>query len=325
MVHDTFTDLKLYLLKSMRGKHSQQAISKRLGYGFNQVYRWESGRIGMSWKDFALYCDVCKVDLKLALGHLLGEITNPQDHCQIFSRIIGRTPIANICKQTGISRQQLDRWRKRRASPSVEQIFHFLNESMGVTLDLAKILNRNKKIPTSITKLIDDTLLKNIAVESPISLLVGILFAMDEYQNLKKHKDGYIASKLGISIVDEHEMLSNLIKAGELAKKNGKFISQAPRIRTKTPSFTDHKTIIKFWLQRAMNTLDAQKDFNDQVSIMGYRVMGISNECYQRIVERYRQFQNEIGLMIREDQDAIDVACVMSLQLFDPIFMCRKN
>ncbi len=60
-----FDKMTVETLKVLRGSQSQQTLSHKLGYTYNQFYRWESLRRHISWLEFI---EVAKVRKNLLSG-----------------------------------------------------------------------------------------------------------------------------------------------------------------------------------------------------------------------------------------------------------------
>ena len=65
-----FNLLREQLLKAVRGPISQADISQKLGFSFNQVYRWEKGITKITWCQFAKLAKACNIDIDHALKQL---------------------------------------------------------------------------------------------------------------------------------------------------------------------------------------------------------------------------------------------------------------
>lgn len=61
------------LVVALRGKRSQLALSRRLGYSTNVVYTWEAGRREPSASDFFRLALRTRVNLRAGLQNFLAE------------------------------------------------------------------------------------------------------------------------------------------------------------------------------------------------------------------------------------------------------------
>src|SRR4051812_5121738 len=106
-----------------RGKLSQRALSRKLGYRTNQVYRWESGQRQVSWPQFAELCRATGLDLRGALRKLGCYQKDPTDTGTLVRFLLGEAKLAAVAKVSGVSRFSLMRWRNGTATPSLRGIF----------------------------------------------------------------------------------------------------------------------------------------------------------------------------------------------------------
>lgn len=59
------------LLKEIRGNATQKSMSEKLGFRFNQYFKWESGETEISLVDFFKVCDLKKIKIEKCLHDLL--------------------------------------------------------------------------------------------------------------------------------------------------------------------------------------------------------------------------------------------------------------
>lgn len=105
------TKLKAELLKGLRGKRTQGAVSRRLGYEFNQVYRWESGKKRIKWNEFVNLSSACRRDLAKALAKSILYFGDIRRADLILMHLIGNKQASQVIKTLGLSRFSFQNWK----------------------------------------------------------------------------------------------------------------------------------------------------------------------------------------------------------------------
>ncbi|MDH5675329.1 MAG: helix-turn-helix domain-containing protein [Myxococcales bacterium] len=90
------------LIRSLRGRRSQAALSRRLGYRTNVVQRWEAGRCFPTAARFFQMCERVGVDLEASFTQFHGRRPEwldlhapdgPQAVIALLQGLRGRTPL----------------------------------------------------------------------------------------------------------------------------------------------------------------------------------------------------------------------------------------
>lgn len=318
-----YTSLKSFVLRSMRGKRSQAQISRQLGYSFNQVYRWESGRTGVSWCEFLDFAEVCRVDVRAKLNDCFRFDRDSRNTTDLVNFLLGNARASVLAKQLQVSKFKLEKWRSGALVPRLEDVLMMVEYSSGLAVTLVEHF-AGKTMPAKYLQSGQTSGAKGLIATYPMCAMIDLLFLDQEYQKLPRHVDGYVARKVGITIAQEKKILQAMEAQGLLQWQNEKYVfpTENFRIHTRTPNFADHKNIISYWLSRAMLILERQHvagGFDDSVSLMSYKVFRVSEEGFKKINERYREFYHEIGRLIREDEGGPELLRAFAMQLFDPV------
>src|SRR5262245_21153082 len=113
-------------LRALRGKRSQRALSRRLGYRTNIAYTWESGRsFPTAARTFAV-AERVGIDVRSAIGAFFG--TPPawvgesapatrEGVARLLAELRGRQSIVDIARAVGKSRFATARWLQGLAEP----------------------------------------------------------------------------------------------------------------------------------------------------------------------------------------------------------------
>jgi hypothetical protein len=109
------------MMRALRGKRSQLAFARRLGYRGNQIADCEAGRRAPTARRMLKACAAAGVDVRAALaGFHAAEPPDPEDVHSLaawLERLRGKTSTAALASQSGYSRHQLGRWLSAHAEP----------------------------------------------------------------------------------------------------------------------------------------------------------------------------------------------------------------
>src|SRR3954467_14206436 len=121
-----YESLSSELLRALRGKRSQTAFSKRLGYRSNVAYAWESGRAWPTALGFfdALERSGRKLEPALAAffrvrtgESLKADLTSARGVAAFLDDLRGQIAIVDLARAAKRSRFAVARWLKGEAEP----------------------------------------------------------------------------------------------------------------------------------------------------------------------------------------------------------------
>lgn len=131
-------------LRAVRGRRSQQAFSRRLGYGSNIAYRWESGiclpnAARAFWAVNRLGGNVAQSlsQFYSSTPEWLGRV----DPCTakgiacVLEDHRAKTSILELSQRTGLSRFSISRWLNGKTAPPLDEFFQLLEATSLRLLD----------------------------------------------------------------------------------------------------------------------------------------------------------------------------------------------
>src|SRR4051794_34859670 len=117
--HMNFTRLAADWLRFLRGKRSQRAFSKRLGYRSNIAYRWESEVCFPTAAEVLKMVQRAGVPLEPRVGSFFGsaapaalpaQLASPSGVAALLRALRGNTHVVEISRRSGFSRFSIARW-----------------------------------------------------------------------------------------------------------------------------------------------------------------------------------------------------------------------
>ncbi|MGC4069094.1 MAG: helix-turn-helix transcriptional regulator [Polyangiaceae bacterium] len=200
-----YETLSSELIRVMRGRRSQTAFSRRLGYRSNVVYAWESGR---AWPTASVFFDALN-----RLGRSVGEalsgfyrlpqepdrlpqLTTPEGVARFLDDLRGNNSVVELAKATRRSRFAISRWLKGQAEPRLPDFLRLVEAASLRLLDfLACFVDPNELGSVKATWQVLESS-RRAAYELPWSQAVLRVIELESYRTLSRHQPGFIADWL---------------------------------------------------------------------------------------------------------------------------------
>jgi hypothetical protein len=304
------------LLVAMRGKISQSQMSQKLGYQFNQMYRWESGTTKMSWLDFLKFAKNRKVDMSMVLKKSFQYNDKPERYDLFVRHLVGDSKITKIAKINGTTPFRVRRWLNHVFPPDLDDVLSLINHHAHVLLVFLGFLTDVSKITVIREELLKREAEIDLMRKYPVSGAVLRALELDEYQKFSKHQEGWISKKLGISLQDEVTIIERLKSGRLIAKKDHKY-------HVLSSSFNPQGDIEAgialrlYWLARTKEFVSHLTSTPSRSTPVGQLVFSCSNEAKEKIVDKYSQFFNEIHTILASDHLPPEQINVLGVQLLD--------
>jgi len=211
-----YREIRMELIKAIRGKRTQGQVSRKLGFRANQVYRWEAGVQSVGWKEFAVFCRICDVDLRAACRDLLKFEGNPARSRELAAHFVGSAKISQFSVKMGLSRFKVTRWLSGQSDFTLDEVLELIERSQNGLFDFVHHLTRGAGIPRFKREFEAKRQYSALLKLQPWCSTVRVCLDMAEYQALPRHKRGFIAAKTGINPDQEDQLIQSLVAAGAL-------------------------------------------------------------------------------------------------------------
>src|SRR5262245_25245621 len=115
-------------LRAVRGKRSQVAFARRLGYRANPITDWENGRRFPTAAEAVRACERAGIDVSAAFARFYPAAAPPErcdnaSLCAWLARARGSTPIGELAQRCARSRFSVARWLSGEAQPRLPDFF----------------------------------------------------------------------------------------------------------------------------------------------------------------------------------------------------------
>jgi transcriptional regulator with XRE-family HTH domain len=316
-----YETLAKQLIRSIRGKRSQVALARRLGYSSNVLYTWESGR---RWPTAAVFFELChrvKLDVPAIVAEFLGGLPpelagrdfSKPDAVATFLRSLreGATTV-ELSRRAGVGRVSVGRWLKGEAEPRLPDFLKFIDIASLRLLDFLAGFVEPDSLPEArqAWRLLEAQ--RRVAYGLPWSHAVMRALELEAYRRLKKHRPGWIAERLGLSLNEEERCLLALSDSGLIAKRRHRWV--VTRIVTVDTRRNPEagRLLKRHWAdvgRERLPVLEPQEE-----DLFSYNLFTVSEHDWQRLRELHIAYYHELRRIIEASAPAERVALI-NLQL----------
>jgi transcriptional regulator with XRE-family HTH domain len=294
------------LLRALRGRRSQTAFSRRLGYRSNVVYRWESGRAWPTAAATLRAAGKVGVDLRAGLRSFFRseptfmaetDPATPQGVARLLAHLRGSTPIGELARRCGRSRFAVARWLKGEAEPRLPELLLLVEAASQRLLDFLTILVDPMKLPSTARAYEELRAARESAYTMPWSHAVLRVLALEEYAALPRHEPGFVAHRLGISQEEEDRCLELLARSRQIRKRHNRWVPDLPRVVDTRADPERHRRLVDWWTRLALERVGAGHGL-----VSSYAIFTVSSADVLRIREAYSAFYRQMRAIVAESE-----------------------
>lgn len=304
ILHDMELDFDLLvaeLIRACRGRRSQLALSRRLGFKTNVVYTWENGKRSPTAGQLLRLAQRTGSDVAAVLRRFVGRPCAWLDRYEPWSRegvvellgeLRGATPIHQLAEACGVSRFVVSRWLSATSEPRAAELLAVVHSCSQRLSDLTTLL-----CETPLPSLVGETkrlaAARRIAQTHPWSQLVLRHLELDAYTRLPAHESGWIAKRAGLSLEEEEGTLQMLVAAGQASWTGTHYGPNAiPALdMRKEPQLVQSQRA--FWAKVASERAPTTPD-----SVCAYNIFTVSESGYQELKVLQREFLQKARAVI---------------------------
>lgn len=233
-----FAALAAQVMRALRGRRSQTAFSRRLGYSTNVAYAWEAGRRAPTAAEMLRAASKVGVAVREAVGafvyghHAIDEglkPTSPAFVAALLRAIRGAAPMRALAERVGLSPSAISRLLSGATEPRLPLFFALVEASSGRLVDLLARFVDVAKLDAARGEWAKLEALRRLAYENPLAESVPRCLELDAYAALSKHRVGWIAARLGISQEDEERTLADLVRADVVRWDGARYVLERSR------------------------------------------------------------------------------------------------
>jgi DNA-binding phage protein len=305
-------------LRAIRGRRSQAAFSRRLGYRTNVLYLWEAGRSFPTAADALTAAARAGINVRDALTNFFhrtpdwleqGDPTTRQGVAALLNDLRGRTGISELAKATGKSRFALARWLRGDAEPKLPEFFLLIEKTSLRLLDFIACLVDPKLLPTVAHAWDELESTRRAAFDMPWTQAVLRTLELRDYADLERHVPGWIAKRVGLTQKEEQQCLQLLARTHQITFRQGRWqLREVMSIDTRRDPAAERQ-VKRWWTELALDRLGAGTP-----GIFSYNVFAVSEKDLATINDLYRAYFRQIRAIIAQSEPSERVV-VASMQL----------
>lgn len=292
------------LLRALRGKRSQTAFSRRLGYTTNVAYPWEAGRRFPTASETLRAAAKVGIDVRRAIEPFFQrrlpdelcslEPTSPEFVAALLRAARGKAPMHVLGERSGLSRSQISRILAGKNEPRLPTFLSLIDAMTRRLLDLLAGFVDVSALPAARQEWLRLEALRRLAYENPLSEAVPRFIELEQYAALPRHVPGWIAKRLGVSLDDEQRTLRDLQAAGVVHFDGVRW--QLDRERSVDTTRDPHAAAVPRarWTERARARIAAGGEGH-----FSYLVFGTDEPTLTAIAELRLRFLREMRTLVR--------------------------
>jgi transcriptional regulator with XRE-family HTH domain len=306
------------LLRSLRGKRSQAAFSRRLGYRSNVVRTWENGHRFPTAARLLQAARRVGLEPRAALGRFLSgdprwlselDPATSEGVQQLLADLRGGQKILEVAQRAQRSRYATARWLSGAAEPRVPDFLRLIEACSLRVLDFVACFADPSALPSVADAWARLEEARAVAFELPWSHAVLRALELESYRKLRTHRAGFIAAQLRIPIEEEERCLALLARSGQIRKRRGKYIPGRPlTVDTRMPSAG--RKLVSFWAQAGVERMSAGSR-----GLFSYNLFTVSERDLVRLRELHLGYFRELRAIVAQSEPAERVV-VANVQLF---------
>jgi transcriptional regulator with XRE-family HTH domain len=304
-------------LRALRGRRSQRALAKRLGYRANPITDWEHGRRFPRADEALRAAHLTGVDVRGAFaGFHRAPLNEPNPGVYELpawlTALVGSTTTVDLARRAGSSRFALRRWLTGQARPRLPDFFRVVDAATGRLPDLVAQLVAIDEVPALLERHRASEAARLAAYDAPWTEAVLRVLESTDYRRLSKHEPGWIAQRLGIAIEHEQRSLALLRQLRVVRRSRGLYRPvQDSSVDTRGDAERVN-ALLEHWSGVGRQRIATRR----QHDLFAYNVCSLSHADYERVVTLLRSTFREIRSVLSSSAPAERVA-LLNLQWID--------
>jgi transcriptional regulator with XRE-family HTH domain len=314
-----FEHLGREFIRALRGRRSQMALSRRLGFRTNVLYAWESGR---RWPTAATVLQIAqrlKFDVNERLRRFFAQApawvesidpTQPAGIARLLSELRGKVPVVELARRTGCSRYAIARWLAGTAEPRFPDFLRLFEGASLRVLDFVALFHDPLTLPSAARPW--RLLQAHRAAVYELPWISGVLGALElsEYLALSRHENGWIARRLGISVQEEARCLEVLEESGQIVRKGRRI-----RLTGSQTVDTRHDPLAERKLKQWWAELGVARLATGAPGLFSFNVFSVSQHDLERLRELHQSYFRQLRSIVAQSAPSERIV-VANVQLF---------
>lgn len=309
------------LVRALRGRRSQQAFGRRLGFSSNVLYAWESGRRFPAASAFFRIAARAGIDVASALRGFLDETADtlssarlgtPVGVADLLHVLAGKQSVASLARTLGRDRTTVTRWLQGRTEPRLPDLLVFIEATTLRLLDVVARFVDPAELPSTGAAYRSLTAQRRLAYELPWSHAILRALELVTPDGHPRNDTAAVATSVGLPQGEVRDLLDALAEAGQV-QRHGDRWSLATVLTVDTRADEEQNLRLKrHWAEVALARLERTRGAGS--SLFSYNLFAISRSNYEVIRHLHLEYYDRMREVVANDRNPERVV-VANLQL----------
>lgn len=301
-------------LRAIRGKRSQVAFSRRLGYRGNVCAKWEGGHRFPTFAEALRAAGRAGLDVPEALDRFhaasapLWDEENP--HLWL-SALQGATRQADLARRSELSRQQVGRMLSGRSRGRLPEVMALIDAMTGRLHDLVGALVPIEKVYAIAHEAQIRGALASLAITHPWSPAAQT-WLESRGRVRAVHAATELGSALGIDETEAAALIDAMVRSGAAVRKRGQLMPAPPMTVEVRATPEELQRIRAHWAR-----VSADRVARQEQDLFSFNVFAVGREDLERVRDAQRRFYREVRAIIADSPPEVAAMLVVHTAAFE--------
>jgi len=308
------------LFRALRGRRSQAAINRRLGYHANVAYSWEHGRRFPACRVLFQIGQLNQIPMG-PLAHFADStasntfgkrVWSSQDTTLFLRKLVGEAPLVDIARAVGVDRTTVARWLRGATEPRVPEFLKLIDTMTHRLVEFVSLFVEPETLESLREISIKLAAQRRIAYELPWSHAVLRALELDGYRSMPRHTPGVLAKAIGVELSEETRLLTDLRAARLIRRKAYKWVpTEVLTVDTRANPERDRR-LKAHWAEVGLERLRQVNGHTD--ALFSYNLFSVSHADFSRLRELHIEYFERVRRIVAESNQA-DRVVLLNQQL----------
>jgi len=302
-------------IRAIRGKRSQVAFSRRLGYRGNVAAKWEGGHRFPTFAETLRAASRCGIDVPAALERFhaaSAPLYDPEDIAPWLQALRGRANQSTLAQRTGLSRQQVGRMLSGRSRGRLPEVMALLDAMTGRLPDLVGSLVPIENVASLAREAAVRTTLARLAISHPWSPAAQAW--LDTRGRVPtKSAPAELSAAIGVSEAEAGDLLKVLVAAGAALRVRGTYRPAPPTAVELQATAEDFQAMRAHWAQVSA----ARVERGEPGDLFSFNVFAIGRDDLVKVREAQRRFYREVRAIVADSPPEVPAMLIVHTAAFE--------
>ena len=270
------------LIRAARGRRSQVAFSRRLGYRSNVAAEWESGRRAPTAVEWIRACGLGGLHVTEAVSAFhprTAHLWMDSDIVPWLRGMKGAMRITDLADRTPYNRHQLGRWLSGRTQIKLTEFLVLIEVMTGRVTDLVAAIVPINSVPSLEERHRTARMTARLAFDQPFSAPLVALIDTAAYRALEQAGHSWLAEHVGCTLEEVRRCIESLLQADILQPTRQGYKTVGSLVADINSEPERAQRLKAFWAQVAAERVE-HPDHTDE---FGFNIYSVSAEGYAQI------------------------------------------